>query len=396
MSRTGSEARQGASTSVPTPQESSEQGNAPLKRLRDCWECGQSQDFDTPPRVCIACGAEDPCGEAQSVEAHSPGTETAPLGLSRSATIRAARMALRRTWAFLLDIDGAPAEFLKLFSSRLGHELAQAEAQLTGNDSRTRLLREGEESRQEAGAGGPPRGLTGKERLHRIERELRARGVMDIKFSFGSLDDIPLSVVAHELADSLEAYLRGEFHPLPPAGDSTRSNARSALTRDEQRALREMLAYAEAQHGKSQQGYYSRGGWSGYTLWQLLERTENPERALREEALQEREHYLTAAALARGVAARILSAKAGHPPSSPQAGYLANAAVGAHLCALEFTQAAERLANQSGEPPVDLNLMPIGKCDRCERKVWKADTLGKIDEAKLPEGGICGGRFIPL
>jgi hypothetical protein len=47
-------------------------------------------------------------------------------------------------------------------------------------------------------------------------------------------------------------------------------------------------------------------------------------------------------------------------------------------------------------PAVDLNLEPIGQCDRCRRKVWKSATLGEIDEIKQPDGSICGGRFQPL
>ena len=44
----------------------------------------------------------------------------------------------------------------------------------------------------------------------------------------------------------------------------------------------------------------------------------------------------------------------------------------------------------------DLNLEPIGKCDRCGRKVWKADTLGLLDEMTQPNGSKCGGRFVAL
>jgi len=46
--------------------------------------------------------------------------------------------------------------------------------------------------------------------------------------------------------------------------------------------------------------------------------------------------------------------------------------------------------------PIDFNLEPIGKCDKCGRKVWKADTLGKIDEMTQPDGSQCGGRFVAL
>ena len=46
--------------------------------------------------------------------------------------------------------------------------------------------------------------------------------------------------------------------------------------------------------------------------------------------------------------------------------------------------------------PIDLNLEPIGKCNKCGRKVWKPDTLGKLDEMTQPDGSQCGGRFIAL
>jgi hypothetical protein len=42
----------------------------------------------------------------------------------------------------------------------------------------------------------------------------------------------------------------------------------------------------------------------------------------------------------------------------------------------------------------DLNLEPIGHCDRCGRKVWKRETIGAVDEMKQPGGSICGGRFV--
>lgn len=41
----------------------------------------------------------------------------------------------------------------------------------------------------------------------------------------------------------------------------------------------------------------------------------------------------------------------------------------------------------------DLNLEPIGSCNRCGRKYWKRETTGAIDSMVQPNGGICGGRF---
>lgn len=46
------------------------------------------------------------------------------------------------------------------------------------------------------------------------------------------------------------------------------------LTPDECNALRDMLKYAWGEHGKSQRGYFSPGGWAGHTLQKLLERAE--------------------------------------------------------------------------------------------------------------------------
>lgn len=34
-----------------------------LTRLRDCWACGTGMDFDQKPPKCLACGADDPCGD---------------------------------------------------------------------------------------------------------------------------------------------------------------------------------------------------------------------------------------------------------------------------------------------------------------------------------------------
>lgn len=42
----------------------------------------------------------------------------------------------------------------------------------------------------------------------------------------------------------------------------------------------------------------------------------------------------------------------------------------------------------------ELNLLPIGSCSRCGRKIWKRETIGELDEMMQPDGGICGGRFV--
>jgi hypothetical protein len=39
----------------------------------------------------------------------------------------------------------------------------------------------------------------------------------------------------------------------------------------------------------------------------------------------------------------------------------------------------------------DLARMPIGKCNKCHRAIWKKETIGEIDLF-----GDCGGKFIPF
>ena len=48
------------------------------------------------------------------------------------------------------------------------------------------------------------------------------------------------------------------------------------LTPEEQAALASILTYAKNEHGKSQGGSFSPGGWAGYTLAKLLERSRLP------------------------------------------------------------------------------------------------------------------------
>lgn len=50
------------------------------------------------------------------------------------------------------------------------------------------------------------------------------------------------------------------------------------LTDKEITALRQMLDYAQAEHRKSQQGYFSESGWAGGTLKALLDRAEHAPR----------------------------------------------------------------------------------------------------------------------
>ena len=57
-------------------------------------------------------------------------------------------------------------------------------------------------------------------RLASIQRRLKARGVLDIKFVWNIRPDAPLSHVQEDVCHVLEAYLDGRIHPLPPLGDN--------------------------------------------------------------------------------------------------------------------------------------------------------------------------------
>lgn len=62
--------------------------------------------------------------------------------------------------------------------------------------------------------------MSGYERLKAIQERLEARGVTDVKFAWSrGAREKPLSQVANEVADALEAYLDGRFRPLPPFND---------------------------------------------------------------------------------------------------------------------------------------------------------------------------------
>lgn len=52
----------------------------------------------------------------------------------------------------------------------------------------------------------------------------------------------------------------------------------SILSDEEKKAICDILEYTENQYEKSQYGYFSMGGWAGYTLFNLLKR-DDPEQA---------------------------------------------------------------------------------------------------------------------
>lgn len=58
-----------------------------------------------------------------------------------------------------------------------------------------------------------------KERLMDTQAALEARGAKDVKFCFSNLSEKPLSQVANEVADALEAVLSGRTKALPSIGD---------------------------------------------------------------------------------------------------------------------------------------------------------------------------------
>lgn len=67
---------------------------------------------------------------------------------------------------------------------------------------------------------------TPRERLKAIEQRLIARGMSDIKFTWAEgAHEQPFDQVVNGVCDVLEAYLDGEFSPLPESDDSQRATA---------------------------------------------------------------------------------------------------------------------------------------------------------------------------
>lgn len=62
--------------------------------------------------------------------------------------------------------------------------------------------------------------MSPRDRLKNVQEKLVARGVIDIKLDLRCNDETPLSHVMTDVADALEAYLDGKYHPMPSLGDS--------------------------------------------------------------------------------------------------------------------------------------------------------------------------------
>jgi len=58
----------------------------------------------------------------------------------------------------------------------------------------------------------------------------------------------------------------------------------NVLTGHERTAIEQFLEYAEGEYGKSQQGYFSGGGWAACQLRGLLARTHDPNASIRSTA----------------------------------------------------------------------------------------------------------------
>jgi hypothetical protein len=63
--------------------------------------------------------------------------------------------------------------------------------------------------------------MDGRERLAACEETLHERGVRDVKLAFGQTGEKPLSQVAADVADALDAALSGDFENLPDIDESS-------------------------------------------------------------------------------------------------------------------------------------------------------------------------------
>jgi hypothetical protein len=61
--------------------------------------------------------------------------------------------------------------------------------------------------------------VNAKERLLAVQATLEERGAKDVKFYFGNTAERPLSQVATEVADAIQALLNNNVRPLEPFGD---------------------------------------------------------------------------------------------------------------------------------------------------------------------------------
>jgi hypothetical protein len=61
--------------------------------------------------------------------------------------------------------------------------------------------------------------MNAKERLLAVQAALVAGGAKDVKFYFSNTAEKPLTQVANEVADALQALLDGNVRPLGALGD---------------------------------------------------------------------------------------------------------------------------------------------------------------------------------
>jgi hypothetical protein len=61
--------------------------------------------------------------------------------------------------------------------------------------------------------------MNARVRLQDLQAALKERGAEDVKFCFSVTAEKPLSQVAAEVGDALEAYLQGSTTPLPALND---------------------------------------------------------------------------------------------------------------------------------------------------------------------------------
>ena len=65
--------------------------------------------------------------------------------------------------------------------------------------------------------------MSAKERLQKLQAELEQRGAKDVKFCFSRTNaEVPLSHVANDVADALQALIDGRCTPMAKLGDSMR------------------------------------------------------------------------------------------------------------------------------------------------------------------------------
>lgn len=64
--------------------------------------------------------------------------------------------------------------------------------------------------------------MSAEVRLGKCQAALEKRGVRDVKFMFGVVSEKPLSQLASDVAEALEAVNGGNYKSLPSLGDSVR------------------------------------------------------------------------------------------------------------------------------------------------------------------------------